>query len=44
MGDSALYSADAFTALAQMPDESIDCVWTDPPYRLSNGGVTCAAA
>ena len=26
-----------------MPDESVDCVWTDPPYLLSNGGVTCVA-
>ena len=26
-----------------LDDESIDCVWTDPPYFLSNGGTTCQA-
>ncbi len=29
--------------LSGIPDESIDCVWTDPPYLLSNGGITCVA-
>ena len=26
-----------------MPDNSVDCVWTDPPYFLSNDGITCVA-
>jgi len=34
LGDQAAL----FTTLA---DASIDCVWTDPPYFLSNGGSTC---
>ena len=29
--------------LARIPEESVDCVWTDPPYLLSNDGVTCFA-
>ncbi|MEM7468842.1 MAG: site-specific DNA-methyltransferase [Pseudomonadota bacterium] len=33
-GDQAAY-------LAALPGESVDCVWTDPPYFLSNGGSTC---
>ena len=40
-GDAALHLGDAMEVLSRMPDESVDCVWTDPPYMLSNGGVTC---
>ncbi len=40
---SALYSADAFSLMADMPDNSVNCIWTDPPYLLSNDGVTCVA-
>lgn len=29
--------------LSGIPDDSIDCIWTDPPYLLSNGGITCVA-
>lgn len=42
-GGAALYLGDALRILAGLPDESIDCVWTDPPYKLSNGGITCVA-
>lgn len=42
-GSDALYQGDALAVLSQLPDESVDCVWTDPPYLLSNGGVTCFA-
>ena len=42
-GDAALYLGDAMEVLSRMPDESVDCVWTDPPYMLSNGGVTCVS-
>ena len=38
-----LYQGDALELLSRIPDESVDCVWTDPPYMLSNGGVTCVA-
>lgn len=40
---SALYHADAFALMRSIPDDSIDCIWTDPPYLLSNDGVTCVA-
>lgn len=42
-GASALYHNDAFDLLPQLPDESVDCIWTDPPYKLSNDGITCSA-
>ena len=42
-GCGRLYLGDAVEVLSQLPDESVDCVWTDPPYLLSNGGVTCHA-
>jgi len=29
--------------MAALPPESIDCIWTDPPYNLSNDGITCIA-
>jgi site-specific DNA-methyltransferase (adenine-specific) len=29
--------------MASMPADSIDCIWTDPPYNLSNDGITCVA-
>ena len=42
-GDAALYVGEAIATLSRIPDESVDCVWTDPPYLLSNGGITCVA-
>ena len=27
--------------LGAMPEESVDLIFADPPYFLSNGGVTC---
>ena len=42
-GDSALYRTDAFSLMADLPDNSVDCIWTDPPYLLSNDGTTCVA-
>jgi site-specific DNA-methyltransferase (adenine-specific) len=29
--------------MATLPAESVDCIWTDPPYNLSNDGITCVA-
>ncbi|MCY3877601.1 MAG: site-specific DNA-methyltransferase [Rhodobacteraceae bacterium] len=29
--------------MEKLEDESVDCIWTDPPYNLSNDGVTCVA-
>ena len=42
-GNAVLHLGEALEVLARIPDESVDCVWTDPPYFLSNGGVTCVA-
>ncbi len=40
---SLLYHGDCFKIMADMPSESVDCIWTDPPYNLSNDGMTCVA-
>ncbi|MCY4365365.1 MAG: site-specific DNA-methyltransferase [Chloroflexi bacterium] len=42
-GLSALYCGDAFNLMSEISDNSIDCIWTDPPYLLSNDGITCVA-
>ena len=42
-GLSSLYQGDALDVMATIQDNSIDCVWTDPPYFLSNDGITCVA-
>ena len=42
-GDSALYHSDVLEFLGTIPSDSVDCVWTDPPYLLSNDGFTCVA-
>ncbi len=36
-----LLHGDCLKILPTMPECSIDVVWTDPPYFLSNGGLTC---
>ena len=38
---SALYLADTFEQLKKFPDEYVDMIFADPPYFLSNGGITC---
>ena len=38
-----IYHSDALDFLTQLPSGSVDCIWTDPPYLLSNDGVTCVA-
>ncbi len=42
-GQSALYHGDGLGLMASMPPDSVDCIWTDPPYLLSNDGMTCVA-
>ena len=42
-GKSHLYGVDCLEFMESLPADSIDCVWTDPPYLLSNDGVTCVA-
>lgn len=42
-GASHLYRGDCHALMATLPADSIDCIWTDPPYFLSNDGTTCVA-
>jgi site-specific DNA-methyltransferase (adenine-specific) len=37
---ATIYLGDAIDVMAQLPDESIDLIFADPPYRLSNGGMS----
>lgn len=36
-----LYNASCFNILAQLKDNSVDMIFADPPYFLSNGTFTC---
>ncbi len=36
-----IYQGDAVEILRQLPAESIDLIFADPPYKLSNDGFTC---
>ncbi|OGZ62879.1 MAG: hypothetical protein A3C58_00445 [Candidatus Staskawiczbacteria bacterium RIFCSPHIGHO2_02_FULL_34_10] len=38
-----LYNANCLDILAQLPENSIDMIFADPPYFLSNGGFTVHA-
>jgi len=41
--DFCLYQNDCLTVMAKSPDNYVDMIFADPPYNLSNGGVTCYA-
>ncbi|MCI0399736.1 MAG: site-specific DNA-methyltransferase [Gammaproteobacteria bacterium] len=41
--ESVLYRGDQLEVMALLPEASVDCIWTDPPYLLSNDGTTCVA-
>ncbi len=38
-----LYQGDCLEILAAIRENSVDLVFADPPYFLSNGGITCHA-
>lgn len=40
---STLYLADSFEQLPNFPTEHVDMIFADPPYFLSNGGITCSS-
>lgn len=40
-GRSQLIRGDCREVLAQLPEASVDVIFADPPYFLSNGGTTC---
>ncbi len=39
--DAFLLHGDAFGLLKKIKTESIEMIFADPPYFLSNGGITC---
>jgi site-specific DNA-methyltransferase (adenine-specific) len=41
--DARLVRGDCVEVLGQLPAESVDLIFADPPYLLSNGGTTCAS-
>lgn len=44
LGDNfVLYKDDCLKILAQLPENSVDMIFADPPYNLSNGGFTVHA-
>lgn len=42
-GNFVLYHEDCLKILEQLPENSVDMIFADPPYNLSNGGFTCHA-
>jgi site-specific DNA-methyltransferase (adenine-specific) len=36
-----LYNADCIKLLNEIPNNSINVIFSDPPYKLSNNGITC---
>ncbi len=41
--DFVLYNGDILEVMISFPDNYVDMIFADPPYNLSNGGVTCHA-
>lgn len=41
--DFVLYQADCLSLLNQLPENSVDMIFADPPYNLSNGGFSVHA-
>jgi len=39
----AIYNDDCFEVLSKFPDDYVDMIFADPPYNLSNNGITCHA-
>jgi site-specific DNA-methyltransferase (adenine-specific) len=39
----ALVQGDCLAVLEKLPPRSVDLIFADPPYHLSNGGTTCQA-
>ncbi|MDR2897936.1 MAG: site-specific DNA-methyltransferase [Spirochaetaceae bacterium] len=37
----SIYNGDCLEILSRIPDDSIDMIFADPPYLLSNNGFTC---
>lgn len=41
--DFCLYQEDCLKVMARFPDNYVDMIFADPPYNLSNDGITCYA-
>ena len=41
--DFTLYQANCVEVLASLPEDSVDMIFADPPYNLSNGGMSLHA-
>ncbi|NMA44914.1 MAG: site-specific DNA-methyltransferase [Candidatus Diapherotrites archaeon] len=41
--DFTLYQNDCIQTLNELPESSVDLIFADPPYFLSNGGISCSA-
>ncbi len=41
--NAVLVHGDTFEVLGALADESVDLIFADPPYFLSNGGISCQA-
>lgn len=39
----SVYNADCFDVMRDIEKSSVDMIFVDPPYFLSNGGVTCSS-
>lgn len=42
-GNFVLYNGDCLDIINQLPENSVDMIFADPPYNLSNGGFTVHA-
>lgn len=40
---TTLYEGACLDVLPSLPERSVDVIFADPPYNLSNGGITCHA-
>jgi len=43
IGDATLYQGDCVAVLDSLPEKSVDMIFADPPYNLSNDGYTVHA-
>ena len=41
LDDVQIVLGDSFQILTKMKSECVDMIFADPPYFLSNGGITC---
>jgi len=41
--DFCLYQADCMKVMEKLPENYVDMIFADPPYNLSNDGITCYA-